>query len=224
MTIVTDQTRFIEVATGNYPVTFDMIRELKKASVSFGPSTQIEDVQGLGYEPVVDTIIPTGDIVTEGAPELVDGVWNRTWNVRSYAEAELATALQEAKDVLSTKIDEVRENDLAYGMRFNFADGTTGGIQMRPKDRTNLIGIRLEAYAYIQNSLPDTTIEFRSLENVTRELKATEVVALTDACTEYTKQIYAASWALKDTIAATTLISQLPALETLPTTFTLPPS
>lgn len=222
MTIVNDNTRFIEVETGNYPVTFAMIRELKKTSVSFCASPPVEDIQQFGYEPVVDSAIPAGDVVTEGAPTLISGVWTRTWDIRSFAQDEVAQALQKAKDVLNDKIMSVRENDLAYGMRFNFSDGTTGGIQMRPEDRTNLIGIRLEAFALIQNAVTGVTIDFRSLENITRQLTPQEVVAMTDACTTYTKNVYAASWVLKDQVTNATSIDELPSLEALPSTFVAP--
>lgn len=224
MTSLTDNTLFIEVETGKYPVTFAMIRDLKKASVSFGPNPPIDDVRQFGYEPVADSIIPTGDVVVEGPPELINGVWTRTWIVRSFEQSEVASKLQEAKDLLTGQIMSIRENDLAYGMKFNFSDGTVGGIQMRPKDRTNLIGIRLEAYAYIQAGVTGVLIDFRSLENVTRQLPPDEVVAMTDACTAFTKTIYAASWALKDQVTNAATIEDLPALSDLPKTFITQPA
>lgn len=223
MTISIENVRFIEVATGNYPVSFDMIRELKKTSVSFGPNPPVEDIQQFGFEPVADSAIPIGDVVSEGAPELIGGVWTRTWIVRSFEQAEVAKRLEEAKDKLTDAITSIRETDLAYGMTFNFSDGTTGGVQMRSEDRTNLIGIRLEAYSYLQAGLPNAVIEFRSLENVTRQLHPQEVIDMTDACTAHTKLVYGASWALKDQIANATTIDQLPAESDLPKTFIASP-
>lgn len=212
MTTLTDNTLFIEVATGTYPVTFAMIRELKKANVSFGPNPPIDDVRQFGYEPVADSVIPTGDVVTEGVPELVEGVWTRTWVVRSLSPAEVSANLQGVKSSLSAQVDQLRDEAINYGMRYVFPDGSTGGVQMRPKDRTNLIGMRLEAEAYLALNMPEATMAFRSLENVTRELPVAEIVKLTDAATNHTKLVYAASWALKDQINSATTADELPVI------------
>lgn len=212
MTGLTDNTLFIEVATGTYPVTLPMIRELKKANVSFGPNPPIDDIRQYGYEPVADSVIPTGDVVTEGAPELVEGVWTRTWVVRSLDPTEVASNLQVAKTSLANQVDALRNEAINYGMRYVFPDGTTGGVQLRPEDRTNLIGLRLEAEAYLALNMPEATMVFRSLENVTRDLPVGEIVKLTDAATNHTKLVYAASWALKDQIAAATTEAELPVI------------
>lgn len=216
MSNVNETMRFIEVSTGKYPLTFDMIRDQLKNTVSFNLSPPLEDVNGFGFEIVIDTPIPTGDIVTEAPPALIDGVWQRAWLSRSYAEDEIAQQLQAAKDHLNTQITLLREKDLAYGLVYTFADGTTGGVQMRPADRTNLIGIRLEAYSYIEANVTDVTIDFRSLENVTRQLSPQEVVALTNAATVHTKQIYAVSWSFKDKVTDATTVAELPVI---PATF-----
>jgi hypothetical protein len=216
MTIVNDNTLFIEVETGNYPVTFAMIRELKKANVSFRQNPPVEDIQQFGYEPVADSVIPTGDVVSEGAPALVDGVWTRTWIVRSLDLTEVAAKLTEARAALSQAVDTLRDNDLAYGLRYVFPDGLEGGVQMRNKDLSNLIGIRIEAEGYLAHGIDEESIEFRSLENITRVMKPSDIVKLTDACTAHTKKVYSRSWAIKDAIRDAATLADLP---TLPATF-----
>lgn len=213
---VTDSMMFVEVATGNYPVSFNMIRELFKNTVSFRAYPPVEDIQQLGYEPVVDSAKPTGDVVTEGAPALVDGVWTRTWIVRNLDLTETAAKLADARTTLCQAVNALRDNNLAYGMRYVFPDTLEGGVQMRDKDLSNLIGIRIEAEAYLANSIDDEVIEFRSLENVTRMMKPSDIVKLTDACTAHTKKIYSRSWAIKDAIRDAATLEDLPAL---PATF-----
>jgi len=216
MSTITDSTRFIEVSTGRYPVTFDEIKAQFVTTHSFGNLCAISDLQSIGFEPVVVSAMPVADVVEEGLPSLSGGVYTRTWVTRAFNADEVAAALLTSKQRLCEQIDGVRDNDISYGLVFSFADGTVGGVQMRPEDRTNLIGIRLEAEAYSAANIVDPVIEFRSLENVTRLLTAGEIIALTNAATQHTKKIYGASWALKDQVRTVASVANLPSV---PSTF-----
>lgn len=206
---------FIEVESGDYPLNFYQIAQRLK-NVSFSPNPDVTELTDIGYAVVTLTDRPTGDVVTEGAPELVEGVWQQTWVVRPYTDTENATRLATLKAGYLTRADAVREADIGYGMRFEFTDGGDGGVQLRPADRTNHFGLRMEADAYIAAGAGDELIEFRTLENTTRVCHATEIVTLTNAALQHVKTVYAASWAYKDSVTAATVYADVPAV---PTTF-----
>ncbi|MHB0775430.1 hypothetical protein [Halomonas sp. WWR20] len=58
------------------------------------------------WVPVQYTARPSGDVVAEGQPELVDGIWHQTWEVREYTAEELAERLEQAKDDAMQRIND----------------------------------------------------------------------------------------------------------------------
>lgn len=81
-----------------YPYT---LRDAKRdyPNISFPSVMPGEDTLAVfNVYPVEPTPKPTGDVVTEGTPELQSGLWVQTWNVRDYTQAELdAMAASEAE-------------------------------------------------------------------------------------------------------------------------------
>ncbi|WP_417733913.1 hypothetical protein [Roseovarius sp.] len=67
-----------------------------------------ETLAFLGYALVAPTARPSGDVVTEAAPELIDGQWRQVWSVRDYTPEERAAMLDDAKRARSA------ENNAAY--------------------------------------------------------------------------------------------------------------
>lgn len=213
---VTANDLIIEVETGRYPVSLEVIR-LKHPNRSFALLPYLEDLQALGYEVVKPTIKPKGDVFSEGAPELVDGVWLRTWNVRPYNDEEIAAQLAQKKDELSSQVMIIRNDDFEMGIAFSPAADVEFHVQLRPEDRVNLVMLSLQAKGALAGG--EETLEmFRSYENETYELTPQQVIDMTDKALAGIKSIYQQSWDLKDQIETAVKVADLP---TLPSTFIL---
>lgn len=85
---INDYTRLINVNTLKYPVYFPEARRLNP-NVSFPALCREDYLAPYGYVPVLDSIPPEGDVVTEITPVLAeDGRFYRTYEVRDYNEEE----------------------------------------------------------------------------------------------------------------------------------------
>lgn len=82
---------YIDTVTGDYPLTVDAIKERFPATLFAHPFQPPE-----GYAEVVQTPHPDWnpviERVVESEPDLIDGVWHRTWSI----EKIYSTAAQEA--------------------------------------------------------------------------------------------------------------------------------
>lgn len=104
----------IEVETGNYPVTLDYIRN-KFNDRSFARYPYLDDLKTIGYDIVKQTGKPVGDVLTETPPKLIDGVYYRQWEVRSFNDAELEENLLNAKRLATESLEVLRSNELNKG-------------------------------------------------------------------------------------------------------------
>lgn len=213
---VTASTLLINVVTSEYPVSLLKVRQ-DNPNISFAAEPEDSVLDDLGYSVVHRVDAPAGDVVTEGAPEYVDGAWRQTWVVREFTAEELAAQLQARKSDMTQQIDQLRDATLANGFRFVFS-GEAGeqGVQVREQDKINIVASRIIADAFINMGQPETLMDFRTFENNTLRIPATEIVALSNAAFQRVTQVYAAAWVLKDQVAAATTLAELPVLpETL---------
>jgi hypothetical protein len=181
--------------------------------VSFPESPDEDCRAAYGYAVVVPTDRPNGDVVTEGKPKLVDGVWVKTWDVREYTPAELDVRLTDIKRRRSEQVLAVRESDLADGFIYTTEDDRVFGVQLRPEDRPNLLLLLMKAERFIAAGV-DTLTKFRSTENESYLLTPVELKRMCDAALATGEAVFDASWALKDQIAAATTIAELPEVPT----------
>lgn len=208
-------TLFIEVATGLYPVTLYMIIEKFRAqNMSFSMTPPRVDIEGLGYGIVMPMQRPKGDVVIEGAPELVDGQWEQTWVVRDYNAEEIAAQLEYAKITANDNIMAVRNDDFQLGMTHTVGDKTFN-VQLRIEDRINLIGMYTIGKEMVEAGIEQEE-EFRSYENESIMLTPQQSVDLAKAALAAVKSIYKTTWTLKDQVDAATTVAEIPVI---PTTF-----
>lgn len=92
----TNSSLLIHVATQEYPV-YLWVMKSRFPTMAFGDNVSTVTLDELGYAIVYPVDPPAGDVVTEGAPELVNGEWKQTWVVRDYDPDELAQLLEGAK-------------------------------------------------------------------------------------------------------------------------------
>lgn len=205
--MITDTTRLIRLSDQSYPFFLNTVRS-ENPNVSFAKNPSEQIVERLGYAPVKETIRPLGDVVSEGVPELIDGVWTQTWVVRQFNTEELNAQLEEAKRRLSSEVDRLREEAFALGLRYTFSDQSVGHIQLRPQDQINLHSLRLKT----QGLDPEILVPFRTYENETKMVRIGELDNIVNTSLQRGETIYVVSWGLKDQIAAATDISELPIL------------
>ena len=67
-----------------YPFSPDSVRRANP-QVSFPSELSDEILAEYGVFPVRDTIKPSGEVVTQGQPELVNGEWRQTWTVTDFS-------------------------------------------------------------------------------------------------------------------------------------------
>jgi hypothetical protein len=201
----------MDVNTQEYPLTLDQIRR-RLPDVSFGATPPIDDLADLGFaEVVLVGAIPEGDVVTEGAPKLVDGVWQRTWVSRAYSDEELSARLTERKQQLSQAVMQLRDQDLQRGFEYTTEGVYPFHVQLRVEDRINLLALNLQGQQLVAAE-SDATIAFRGLENVTVQLTGAQMVDMTTAALHVFSSIYELSWELKDDIEQATTVADLPEL------------
>lgn len=207
---ITASTLLIKVDDQTYPVGLYGVRQANP-NVSFAAEPDEAVINDLGYAVVTPVAQPVGDVVTEAAPELVEGVWTQKWDVRAFTPEEIQTNLDVKKNVLMAQVNTLRDAKLAEGVKFDFG-GDFGllTIQLGPVDCTNILGVRVTADAYVKAGLGETVMGFRTMENIVAMGPATMMVALSDAAFIRVNSVYVAAWSLKDAIKAATTLAELP--------------
>jgi hypothetical protein len=212
MSKVNGSTRLIHVESERYPVYLQDVREAN-TNISFGMEADSEWLEEIGYAVVQESDTkPEGDVVTEGTPELVDGVWTRTWTSRPFDETELATQLSAKVAELEANLAALRRQDLLVGFPYQIdGQGDVFHVQLRVEDRVNLMFLHSKGEKQIAAGVEDTTV-FRSYENKSHVLTPTQLVAMTERALMAMNDIYELSWALKDEIDAAKTVAELPEL------------
>lgn len=214
---VNKNTRFIEVDTLQYPVFLSTITA-KYNDRSFAEEPLLVDIQGLGYEKVEDSVVPSGDVVTEGQPVLrSDGKWYRGWVTRPYNPQEYQSNLDTLKKAAYDQATTIRDRDFYVGMPYTF-NGVEYHIQIRPaEDRPNLITQNMSAQGLVGGpKASDAQLPFRTYENITLMLTPDQMIDMTTRALDAGVGIYARSWAVKDQIDAATTPEEIPQI---PATF-----
>tara|TARA_R110000796_G_scaffold95459_3_gene200726 strand:+ start:17342 stop:17953 length:612 start_codon:yes stop_codon:yes gene_type:complete len=89
-----------------YPYTLRMLKK-DNPLVSLPKNPSDETLASLNVAKLQTVPRPTGDVVTEGAPEQqADGTWRQTWDVRSYNAEEEAAQLKRAKENAQRRIND----------------------------------------------------------------------------------------------------------------------
>ena len=207
MSILTGSEKFIEVATGNYPLSFSEIAR-KLPNVLFGANVDVEELAALGFREVIAEDHAEGDVATEVTPVEIDGVYKQQWEVRSFTEEELDTKLNVRKAELREQVAALSDSALVSGVPYDFG-GAYGikSIQLRDGDRANLGGMR-----QIAKDHPEIPQRFRTFENVIVPLDADGVLSMTLAALYAYNGILDKAWQLKDAIETATTEAELPEL------------
>lgn len=208
MTTYNDQTKLINVSTGEYPVTVAQLRRRHKEWF-MGQEVPEYVILDTGYAVVRETDKPNGDVVTEGTPSgnVTDGYF-QTWEVRPFTPEEVAARLQVSKEAAYVIVRDVTNNSREFGAPYTISEGNVQHVQLREKDISNLTGLGLKAQRD-----PNRAYHFRSRENIVNEMTAPAVVALTDFAFDEYEILLGKSWGLEATIAAAETEADIPTEE-----------
>lgn len=93
---INSSTKLINTKTNEYP---QYLRNLyaQNPTISFPEIMPEEMAARYGFCVVKETKKPAGDVVTEGFPQIVEGVYKQQWNVRPFNEQELADQIVELR-------------------------------------------------------------------------------------------------------------------------------
>lgn len=112
--LINSSTRLINVLTNEYP---QYTRNLyaQNPTVSFPEEMPEEMAIKFGFHVVNETPKPSGQVVTEGFPQIVDGKYVRAWNVRDFNDEEIQNILDDTR--------KQREFDFRSVIKQMFVDG-----------------------------------------------------------------------------------------------------
>jgi|UniRef100_UPI004048AFB4 hypothetical protein len=83
-------------------------------NVSFSKDIPESTLAEFGVFPIVETVAPSGDVVEETTPVLVDGSWQQDWVSRSFTQEELAQYKVGAK----ARINAIRDTKETEGFDY----------------------------------------------------------------------------------------------------------
>jgi hypothetical protein len=118
-----------------------------------------------------------------------------------------AEALAKAKAEKRDQINNWRSGAERAGFTFNFPDNTSGTVQTRERDITNITGLVMAAQAN-----PGGVFQFRDGEDVTHPMTAADLIALGNAVQSFITGNYAHAWSLKDQVESATTVAAVEAI------------
>ncbi len=209
---VTASDLLINILTDEYPVTLLKVRQ-DNPDVSFAAEPDVSILHDLGYDVVQRTTPPTGDVVVEEAPVVVDGVYIQQWSSRAYTAEEEAGMLPMKKMDAAAKIAAIRDARFNEGYKFDFG-GEYGllTIQQREVDRLNVVGVFSIAAALVGAGMGGEPMTFRTAENINVATTAAVMVDMAKAAFAFVNQVYGASWQLKDQVDQAATLAAIPVI------------
>lgn len=118
--LIYDYTPLIRLSDEKYPVFFPDVRQ-ENPNTGFPIPIRDTILIDFGYKPVLQTIPPMGNVVTEGKPEVKeDGNYYQTWNVRDFTPEEKANNLRVQKEALLQNAGYIYSRDRSNGFLISF--------------------------------------------------------------------------------------------------------
>lgn len=177
-------------------------------NISIGSFVYEENMAEFGYYPVHDVEVPTGDVVTEGAPiQDENGTWFKTWNVREFTPEEIAQNLAFDKQAAVAQAKYVLHNDLLNGLQVGNDLFAVGGADMLFLHGTRVAALNADPSETFFIVKSDSSVMQLPAEDAVN--KATEIITAHSA-------IYQRMLAYLDTVSKAQTKSEVPPF---PTTF-----
>lgn len=149
---------------------------------------------------------PDTHIAVEIVPTEIDGVWTQQWQIDSLPQDRVDENFRNKKTQKLGDVSAAKEQRLAQGFEFEFADGT-GKVQTRNSDLRNIQTLVMSAL-----SDSDATFQFRCADNKMHDMSAAQMIDLGKAAQAHLTQTQAWAWGKKQEVADAKTFEELAAL------------
>lgn len=113
-----------------------------------------------------------------------------------------------ASYLIDQKIKQVKQHrdwELSRGVEYQFPDGDIAIVQTRDsKDERNILVNGTKALTLVMSGQPDAPMQFRTQDDVLRDLTAQQMLEMTSYVGEKGQEIYSISWGIIDAVKALT--------------------
>lgn len=210
--VINGSTPLIKLDTLEYPRYYRNLKADNQQTIFSSDTLPVSELAEFGYAVVNPSTPPTGDIVTQGAPELrEDGEWYQTWSV---SETDASIKFNEKRAALLKEADELVESELKTGIPFSKeVNGETVNfhLQAGPRDRSNWVGIFQVASIRKEAGVTDLT-SIRTYENTFVQFTPAELVDQLLALLSEIDETYRKYWEFKDHVLKLAVGDTLPDL------------
>ncbi|WP_368874862.1 hypothetical protein [Proteus mirabilis] len=118
--LVTTSTKLIDTRSGDYPRYISDVKSEYNNS-SFPRALDSDLLIPLGYDAVLPSDRPDGDVVTEGKPvKAEDGKWYQGWDVRDFNKEELETIFNDMKSGLCREAEDIFMKESFNGIKATY--------------------------------------------------------------------------------------------------------
>ena len=236
MTVATNNDRFIHVASETYPLYLYQIPQ-HDPNLSLPVGVTLEALSNAGYELVQPTVPPVGDVVTEGAPSLADGVYTQVWVVRPFTPEEKEAHFQIKKADAESSVNqlfftaqdtgaEVSIAGIALPQHFGLSEiQRTDYAAMKARaqravasdsstaliQRTDYAAMKARAQRAVASG-SSTALILHSKEGVSVRLAPAKMVELCIALEDYFYDLQLAYYDLLDQVSLAEALEELPTL------------
>lgn len=199
------------------------IRNELKASGTLLPAEPSDELLlNLGFAAVTEIPRPVADVVTEGAPIELEGVWTQQWESREFNEQELRERFEAERQRRLTELDERYDAQAEQGVPYEFEPGVIEHVQVRGEHKANLIGLCLDALIAIiatadiitDDEIPTTSypLQFKTREDNFHALTAPEVIKMSRTVLDEYYKVLGQYWPAKFALQNAEFGTELPEL------------
>lgn len=139
--LVYSYSRLIRIEDKSYPKYMSDVKK-EYPNVSFPEVPDEKVLEDFKYALVHDSQVPSGDVVTEAAPELrEDGYWYKTWTVRAFTPEEIAVRLSAAKEERKAEAQSILDQDKDLGVDYTYGN-ETHAVSLTDANVTMLLSLK----------------------------------------------------------------------------------
>lgn len=174
----------INLLTMQYPCTLMDVR-LANPNSSFADIPSDDDLSALGFARVLPTEKPSGDVVTEEAPAIVDGKWQQSWSVREFTPEEKAAHDAQLRADRESAIAAARYAREIAGILwrgYGIATDRESQAKIDTEERAAEKGLRMDGKGWKCVDLAAGTMTFRPTTNVEMQEIAAAAYGYVSAC------------------------------------------
>lgn len=163
---------------------------------------------------VVNTVIVNSlDDLPDLVPATAGGIGD-IWDGEKPVAPPRFTSLEEAITARLKEVDDLRISKTFSDVSVDFPGRTKKEIQFRNDfDMSNLLAVSMAGLALIISGKPTDELVYRTKDNTTQAVKATEMVGIGMAVMSQKQAIVSAAWAHKDAIKLLATIEDIEAYD-----------